>query len=220
MAAALEELGFRGFFTKNRHLFIAGFSMFLTYIETSIYYRFIIKLRIAHTPYAIISSYKNAIYFLPENIALLVIILFLFKIDFPNFIMKNKLRFIFISSIFFALAHTTGLWAAAVPWYFPLFFVLPQFCIGLLLGVIRVKYNLISSIFLHFCFDFFLIIVMFTVRSTGFIPVVHTILAISSIFILFVFYACGFFNSIFLIKNRASKLITQMGWMAGSDQSP
>lgn len=211
VAPAFEELGFRAFLTKNRYLFIAGFSMFLTYIEASIYYRFITKLKILHTPYAVIVGYEKIIYFMPENIILLLVIIFGFKIDLASFIMKYKYRLVFVSSIFFALSHTTGLWAASVPWYFPIFFVIPQFWAGVLLSLIRMKYNLISSVTVHFCFDFSLLIVISAAKSTGFIPVVHIMFIAFSIITLFGFYACGFFNFIFLIRNRGSSLLTEIG---------
>jgi hypothetical protein len=208
-AAILEELGFRAFFTKSRYLFIIGVSMFLTNIEASIYYRFVTKLKIAYTPHALLSSYVKIIYFLPENMILISIAVIVLNINIPKYIMNHKYYFILISSIFFALSHTTGLWATSVPWYFPLFFVLPQFVGGILLCLIRIKYNLISSIIVHFCFDFSLLIDKSAATYTDFTPVVHNIFLAVSIIALFGFYVFGLFNFIFLLKNKGSVLLAE-----------
>lgn len=205
MAAILEELGFRGFFTRNKYLFVASLSMFLTYVEGSLYYRFITNSHLAHTPIALILSYEHVIYFLPENLLLMSLLVFKFKFDLSGFVMRHKGYFILASSVVFALEHTTNLWAAAVPWYFPLVLVLPQFFFGLLMCRVRLRYNLRSSMILHFCYDFSLLVLDAVVKSTGLNPVVHVGLAVIAVSVMCMFYFCGFFFVVALVKRSVGE---------------
>ena len=200
MAAILEELGFRGFLTTNKYLFVAGSAMFLTYVEGSIFYRFILDTHVAHSPLAIILSYEHVIYFLPENLVLMSLLVLKFGFDLPGLVMRHRGVFVFASSVVFGLAHTTNLWATAVPWYFPLVFVLPQFFFGLLMCRVRLGYNLRSSMILHFCYDFSLLLLGAAVKSTGLNPVVHVGLAAAAVLVICMLYFCGFFFAIAILK--------------------
>lgn len=206
IAPILEEFGFRGFFTKNFYLLVSSFSMFLTFIEGSIFYRFIVPLKVVRTPLLILESYEHIFYFFPENVLIVLIITKILKIDVSKLILNNKYFFVIIESIFFAFAHTTGLWAQPVPWFFPIIFVLPQFCFGLIASYIRINYNLLSSIILHFCYDSFLFLIVSVIKFPA-AHVLHLAAGIISAISLLSFYVFGFFYAVRLGKKMVFRKI-------------
>jgi len=83
-------------------------------------------------------------------ILLLILILFFFKGSASIFQKHFKFFFYFIA-IIFALLHVFNFYAASGPQLFLLiFFTIPQFILGVLLGYLRIKYGFIYAVVFHF----------------------------------------------------------------------
>jgi hypothetical protein len=151
LAPALEELGFRAFFSATPKFVFTGLAFFLAYVYAFSRGMVVISMKFPMTSASAVTHYIRAFWFVLPAGAISLLLYRYCREAVLGFFQRRAVWVFWISCLVFAAGHVRLYSDHFAWWSFAL--VMPQFMAGIGLGYVRTSFGLRWSIASHYAID-------------------------------------------------------------------